>query len=360
MAENFIPQDHGGDLYSTGEGPVLCDFSASINPLGYPDGLTRALEEHWGEVLHYPDRHCRALVAAIRKRYGLSGGEILCGNGSAELLDLVIRSLAVKRLLLCPPDFGLYERCAPESVEIVRIPRDEETGFGINPEKLLKAVRPGDLVLFSNPGNPSGAVLAREEVLALARGINRAGAVLAVDEAFADFCPRCSVLDLPCDESGLVVLRSLTKFYAIPGIRAGFLSAGCELFKRISALQLPWSVSVPAQVLATHCLSDDNWAARSRDYLLRSREKLVAGLKSIPGITPLPSEVNYLLVRLDPPAPNADELFRKLRKEGTLVRHCGSFGLGSRYIRVAVRTVGENADLVRHLQKITGAAGKAP
>ncbi|TLN15238.1 aminotransferase class I/II-fold pyridoxal phosphate-dependent enzyme, partial [bacterium] len=294
------------------------------------------------------------LVEAIKHRYEVKSGEILCGNGSAELIDLTLRALAPSRVILCPPDFGLYSRSIPASVETLNIPRKEAEGFAVDTGAILKNLKKGDLVLFSNPGNPSGSALPEEEVMLIARAAREAGATLVVDEAFADFCPSFSVLDYAGEERALVVLRSLTKFYAIPGIRTGFLKADGALVDKIASLQLPWSVGVPAQVVGAACLKDDNWAKRSRDYLGRSKEKLLAGLASIPGFTALPSEANYILIRLDAPAPSADELYARLRRSGTLIRHCGSFGLGDRYVRIAVRTVGENADLVRHLQKMFG------
>ena len=178
-------------------------------------------------------------------------------------------------------------------------------------------------------------------------------ATLAVDEAFCDFCPEGSVLDQAGTWPELVVLRSMTKFYGIPGIRVGFASGAPETLERMAALQVDWSVSTPAQVCGVHCFSEQ-WGARTREYVERSREKLTAELQKLRGFHPLPSAANYLLVRLDPPAPDADTIYHALRAEGTLVRHCSSFGLGNRYIRLAVRTVGQNADLIVHLQKLTG------
>lgn len=345
------PQDHGGDVYQTGA-TVLCDFSASINPLGQPEGLLAVIAECWHEVSHYPDRNSAKLLNALADHHNLPVENLAVGNGSAELIDLVLRSSGAKRLLLSPPDFGLYEKFAPASMAVVKIPRVEESGFSVDTNAIRAKMQAGDLILFSNPGNPSGGALPSEEILSLAQEALKAGAFLCVDEAFCDFCPEFSVQDRAAIIPSLAVLRSMTKFYGIPGIRIGYLTAATPLVEAVNALRQPWSVSTLAQAVGVKCLEDEHWSLKTRQYLIRAKDKFLAELKLLPGVTPLPGNANYLLIRLDPPAPDADALYEALREVGTLVRHCGSFGLGSRYVRVAVRTVGENADLIRHLKKL--------
>ncbi|PLX42930.1 MAG: hypothetical protein C0609_09115 [Deltaproteobacteria bacterium] len=355
-AKSGWPQDHGGNIFTgAGESPILADFSASINPLGHPEGLLEALSERWHEVLHYPDREVSELRRVLSKEYGIPVEHILCGNGSAELFELVFQEIAPRRLILSPPDFGLYRDRCPANIEVIEVPRVEGEGFAIDTEALIAEAREGDMVLFSNPGNPSGATVGREELIGLAKALGERGAFLAVDEAFIDYSPKETVLHLAGEGQRLLVFRSLTKFYAIPGIRLGFLAAEAELVKKLAGLQVPWSVSTVAQICGVKCFEDDSWGPRSREYLERARSKFRSALEAIPGFTVLPSGANFLLVKLAPPAPGATSIYERLKASGTLVRHCGSFGLGDEYLRFAVRTVGENADLVRNLNKLMGA-----
>lgn len=344
------PQDHGGDVYQSGANTVIRDFSASINPLGYPEGLAQAVCDSIPESIHYPDRHSARLTAAVAEYYKVAPQRIIAGNGSAELIDLAVRAAGPRRILLCPPDFGLYRKFAPEGVEIVEIPRVEAAGFAVDVDKVKVALRGGDLLILSNPGNPSGHALSREAALGLAEAADRAGALFLLDEAFCDFCPERSVLERAGVLPSLAVLRSMTKFFGIPGIRLGFIAASPALLERVEELRQPWSVSTLAEAAGVHCLADGNWGEKSRQYVKRAREKFSAELAALPGVTPLPSEANYILARFQPPAPDADRVYARLREEGTLVRHCASFGLGNRYIRFAVRTVGENTDIIRHLK----------
>lgn len=344
------PQDHGGDVYQSGANTVIRDFSASINPLGHPEGLMEALAEALPDALHYPDRKSARFISSASEYYRVPGLRLIAGNGSAELIDVALRAVHPRRLILCPPDFGLYERFVPEGCEIVYIPRIEAEGFSVDVSAIKTALRGGDVLLFSNPGNPSGHAISREAVLEVAAAAEQAGALFLLDEAFCDFCPERSVIDRAGDLPSLAVLRSMTKFFGIPGLRLGFLVASPALIAKVEELRQPWSVSTVAEAAGVYCLADGNWGEKSRQYVRRAREKFAAELAALPGVTPLPSEVNYILARFEPPAPDADRVFNRLREEGTLVRHCASFGLGSRYIRFAVRTVGENTDIIRHLK----------
>lgn len=353
-ADPLEPQDHGGNLDAVrrryGLDRVL-DFSVSVNPLGPPPGLWEHLSARRDEIERYPDRRCDALRAAAARRFGFPPECFLAGNGSAELIDLAVRAGPFRRLVLCPPDFGLYEAVAPRGLPVVAVPRDPRTGYGVAVDRVADAVAPGDLVLFSNPGNPSGAAAPAERLAKLLDRCAQAGAVLAVDEAFADFCPEESLLRASAPHPALVVLRSLTKFYAIPGLRLGFLVAAPERTARLAALQVPWSVNALAQAAGTYCLETPARDRVAREFVEEERRRTSSALGAIPGVEPLPSRANYLLLRLTPPAPGATLLYRRLARRGILVRHCGSFGLGDGYLRIGLRGPEENDRLVGALRE---------
>ena len=345
-------QDHGGNVWDAPhrDGRAVLDFSASVNPLGPPPGLLEHLQSRWPWIVHYPDRRAREFVAAAARRYGLPAEAVLAGHGSAELIDLALRALRPGRVILCPPDFGLYERCVPQGVPVLRIPRSTREGFAPDLQAVGRAVRAGDLVILSNPSNPAGTATAAEDLLETAHRCARAGAVLVVDEAFADFCPEVSLLPRAGREPALVVLRSLTKFYGVPGIRIGFAAGAPGLVERMSAAQVPWSVGTLDQAAGAYCMDLERWDAQTLAFVTRAREELQEDLQALPGVSVVPgARANYLLVRLDPPAPGATGVYEFLAARGILVRHCGSFGLGERYVRVAVRRPHENQRLLQAL-----------
>ncbi len=363
-ADRLPPQDHGGNLAEVaaryGLARVL-DFSVSVHPLGPPDGLREHLASRPEDVTRYPDRRCEDLRAAAVRRFGFPPECFLAGNGSAELIDLVLRAGPYSRLVLSPPDFGLYDALSPGGLAVHRVPRDPQTGYSVAVPRLVQAVLPGDLVVFSNPGNPSAAAAPAERLAPLLDRCTEVGALLVVDEAFADFCPEVSLLDRVAGSTALVVLRSLTKFYAIPGLRVGFLAGHPERVDRLAALQVPWSVNGPAQAAGAYCLGQPAWDRLAREFVEEERGRTSQALGSIPGIEPLPSRANYLLLRLTPPAPGATALYRNLARRGILVRHCGSFGLGEGYVRIGLRTPEENDRLVAALRGATApACGEGP
>ncbi len=348
------PQDHGGnarEVQATLGLDDLVDFSASINPMGVPDGLRERVEAAWGEVSRYPDRANTRLRAAAADRHGVSPDRVVAGNGSAELIDLLLRASGAVRLVVCPPDFGLYRELAPGDLPVHAVPRAPDT-FLPDPSTLIDTSRPGDLVLFSNPGNPAGTTLDRDTVAGLARDLARKGALLAVDEAFADFCPEVAVTG----RDDALVLRSLTKFYGIQGLRVGYAVGPVTVVAAMARLQVPWSVGALAHEAGCHCLAAGAWADRARSAVDALRDEFARALARLDGVRPVPSRANYLLLELRPPAPGATATYHALARRGVLVRHCGSFGLGERYLRVAVRTAGENRRLVDALAAVIGSA----
>lgn len=356
MAETFLPvQDHGGNareacaLFGVEE---MLDFSASINPLGQPNGLRDHVLSRWEEVERYPDRRCDGFLDAVAAHHRVPKLQLVAGNGSAELIDLILRAYLPTRLLLSPPDFGLYRELAPAGLEVVEVPRLASLGYAPDCAALASGVRPGDLVLFSNPGNPSGQYTNPDHLGTLYEACSRNEAQLVVDEAFADFQPELTCMPMAAQHSRLGVLRSLTKFYGIPGLRLGFLLTSVGNAEAVRNLQTPWSVNALAQQAGSYCLADRGWTTRSIRAVAELRAELTAGLESIPGILPLDSAANYLLLELAHPAPPAHLLYGALAQHGILVRHCGSFGLGEKYLRVAVRTRAENLRLVTTLAEL--------
>ena len=237
------------------------------------------------------------------------------------------------------------------------MPRRGDHGFALDLAALAAEVDAGDLVLLSNPGNPSGHYTHPADMADLQAACAKRGAHLAVDEAFADFQDGPTCLPQVVADPHLTVLRSLTKFYGIPGLRLGFLAAAPELAAAVRRLLVAWSVNALAQRAGRYCLDDDRWANRTVATVAKLRQDLRVALAALPGLRPLDSAANYLLVALEPPAPPADHLYRALAKRGILVRHCGSFGLGQKFLRIAVRPAEENRQLVAALANELGQAG---
>jgi threonine-phosphate decarboxylase len=349
---------HGGDVYHLARTlglnlAELLDFSANINPLGFPPGIVPALEHALGEIVHYPDRRCLGLTQDLAAYHALSPEQILVGNGSTELIYLVARALKPKKALIVAPAFSEYEH----ALEAAGVPVD----FHITTESqnftLHKPLNPkgADLVFLAHPASPSGALLPPELLLEVAARLDDAGAFLLLDEAFVDFVEESSFKTHLARFPRVLLLRSFTKFFAIPGMRLGCLLAAPEVISRLAAVQEPWSVNTLAQAMGRACLKDVDYMARSRTLVREEREYLLDGLKSLPGLQPFPSAVNYLLCKLTRPDFTAASLQKAVLSQKIVIRDASNFrGLDERFFRVAVRARAKNQRLLEALGHFLG------
>jgi len=345
---------HGGDVYQLARTlglnlTDLLDFSANINPLGFPPGLAAAVGEAMTEIVHYPDLRCLKLREALVSHHRLNPEQILVGNGSTELIYLAVRALQPARGLIVTPAFSEYEQALNAAQTPAAFhPTAEAHNFTLHD---LPEVQAGDLVFLAHPASPSGALLAPELFLAAAAQVEAAGAYLLLDEAFVDFVEEASMKVHLDRFPRLMILRSFTKFFGIPGVRLGFLLAAPELTARLAAAQEPWSVSTMAQCMGRACLADLDYMRRTRTLIQHEREFLQQRLAKIPGLAAFPSAVNYLLVKLSRPGATAARLQRQMLAHRIVIRDASNFrGLDERFFRIAVRRRGENERLLAALK----------
>lgn len=347
--------DHGGGVHSVARqyGLALADildFSASINPLGMPAAVAAAARQGLEEAIHYPEVDAVSLTDALAAFHRLPADSLLAASGSTELFYLAPQVLRPRRALLVTPAFSEYQRALTlVGTTLDFFPLRPENNFELDLCQLLQQVKPDtDLVLLANPGNPTGAAVPAAKIESLARAL-REQALLAVDEAFIDFCPAQSVIERVVDHSNLYVIRSLTKFYAIPGLRAGYLAGSPRGIARLAAARPPWPLSTPALAAAIACLDQKEFRAATLEAIPKLRQQLAAGLTEL-GLTVFPSQANYLLARLEGPGQNAAVLEAALRPQGLLIRDCASFApLDGRYLRLAVRSAEDNQRLLTAL-----------
>lgn len=350
---------HGGDVVtaasSTGLAPEeILDFSASINPLGPPPGLYEHLAERLPAITRYPDPAARRLCAAIIAHYELSA-DFVPGNGAAELIFLLLRGVAPRTVLIPVPTFSLYERATlAVGSQLLYHQLPPEADFRLDRAQFCRTVRQlrPDLVFLCNPNNPTGQLLDRDEVLSIAEEIAGVGGLLVVDEAFLEFradYQQRTLLALATPRN-VVVLCSLTKLFAIPGLRLGFLAGPDGVVDAVRAVRDPWSVNVLAQLAGEFVLGQDGFVAKSAAAVEVLAGQLAGALAELPQLKVHPPSVNYIFLQ-SLTKPSA-VLLRELLTAGVLIRDCSNFrGLDSGYVRVAVRTAAENGRLVAALQQ---------
>ncbi len=360
---------HGGNLIWAAElaqctPDDLLDFSASISPLGPPASVLQAIQAAFSSVVAYPDPDYGALRQAIAHHHHLPTDHILPGNGAAELLTYAARDLASLQqpTLKLSPGFSDYDRALKSfnaqtlSIDLMEANgcRDDwDDNFSVS-----EGIPLADCgLLLNNPHNPTGAVFSRRRV----RSLLSRFALVVVDEAFMDFLPLeqdQSVIEFVHEFPNLIIIRSLTKFYSMPGVRLGYAIAHPKTIQRWNQWRDPWSVNTFAAAAGIAALKDSDFQRQTWDWLTSANQQLYQGLAALTGLSPLPSAVNFFLVACDVSATALQE--QLLKRHRIYIRDCMSFAeLGDRYFRVAIKTEAENdqllaalADVLPQLEKI--------
>ena len=330
----------------------MIDFSASINPLGPPPAARRAFLKSYGEISRYPDPYGDKLKAALTERHGLSPSEVLLGNGSTQLIYFLCAALRPRTALVVGPAFAEYANALTLcGAKVRRLSLSSDDGFQFSTPRFIASWdQDCDIVVLTTPNSVTGRLIPKVDLENIARIASTRKCFLVVDEAFIDFTEAESVKLLVRHNAYLIVLRSLTKYYALPGLRLGYLLAETGLATRLAIYQEPWSVNAPALNVGLACLNDAAFGTRTNRWLGRERTFLTRRLAAVTGFSPFPSEANFLLVNLDPAGSDALHLRSFLARRKILIRACDSFAeLGAQYFRVAVKRRRHNLRLLAAL-----------
>lgn len=343
--ENFLEgYEHGGQIYDvTGASGDWLDFSANINPLGLSERILRTLTENLRGVVNYPDPNAAELNRAISRRYDVPESNLVLLNGAAEFFYLYLNAIRPARVIIPVPSFSEYERAARAAqCEVKYFVTNAEENFAINVNRLRADITPADCVIIGRPNNPTGNLIALEEILQLAQV-----ASVIVDESFIDFIDVESVRKFASEK--ISVVQSLTKIFAIPGLRLGFAVVEENLARRLNFSKDVWNVNFLAQKAGVAALTDEDFLQRTRAWLEVEKKFFVEQLNNLRGVKIFSPTVNFVLFKHE----RAKEILSELRRDKILLRSCANFaGLDGSYLRSAIRSREENLRLFNALEKI--------
>lgn len=353
---------HGGNVYAASrelscDVRDLIDFSASINPLGPSPLVWKAVSKARHLLNHYPDPECWELRQALARLWQCDVEQLVVGNGSMELIHALPSALKIRHLLLLQPTFAEYAATMARTggrVTGVSAKRSEQYALPIDRLRRILSAQSTrshsyDGIVLCNPNSPTGQVCDAADLMELAQAAARRGMWLIVDESFADYCPERSLLPRKGQFARIVVLRSLTKFYALPGLRVGYAVADAPVAQQLRRYLPPWSVSAMGQVAALAAVQDQIHARRSLQFIAKERVRFAGELAIMPGCTVLPTYANFIFLEL-PRGWHAATMAARLRLDGLLIRDCSDMpGAGARSVRVAVRSRRDNDRLLRTL-----------
>ena len=336
---------HGGDVYSN---KIEMDYSANINPFGMPEEITEAAFRAVSDCANYPDPYCTALRNKLSASEGVPFENILCGNGSAELIYSFAFTLPKDRpALIIAPAFQEYaDSLAAAGIEADYYILSADNGFRLTDEFLKKDLSGYSAVYLCSPANPTGALTAPEIVQQIAAS----GVRMMLDLSFLDLTEDPKVYDIPllCSQyPNVAVLRSFTKNFALAGLRLGYvLSSDADFLEEMSEKAQCWNVSTPAQAAGCAALDNMEWLAECVRRLTAERERVSAELTAL-GIQVFPGAANFLLLYSD------INLCEKLLERGIMIRDCSNYiGLGKGFVRIAIRTKEENDRLLAAVREV--------
>jgi histidinol-phosphate aminotransferase len=346
------PCVHGGIDYAELKKPgvsleTILDFSVSCNPFGPPPGVREALADT--SLEQYPDSEASGLKQALAAKLNIAPCKLIIGSGSTELIRLIATAyFEPNDLVLIPqPTYGEYEvACHLANTQILKQPLLKEPDFQLNAAEmtnLLQKHRP-KAVFLCNPNNPTGQYMSKEQVEQIMSSCQ--DSLVILDEAYIAFTEHAWSSQDMVDLGNLVILRSMTKDYALAGLRLGYAIAAEPIISVLKHVRPPWNVNAPAQKAGILVLNDDSYLKKCSNKIREARDFLIKELERL-ALPPLPSQTNFFLVKVG----NATALRQALLNKGILVRDCTSFGL-PQYIRLAPRTLPECQKLIESIKEV--------
>lgn len=354
---------HGGDVYTEGilKGKELIDFSSNINPLGVPESFKLHVNEGVEALVRYPDIKYRRLKEALSEYAEINKDYLVLGNGAAELLDLAIGS--VKSIALVVPSFAEYElSCKKWNVSIKYIPlqerniKDKLYEKYIDYNDIIEALKYNEALMIANPNNPNGSIIEKNKFKDILEYAEENNKILIIDEAFIEFVGdiKLSLKDYVEKYKCLFIVRALTKFFAMPGIRLGYgFSSNEEFLNTIKKKQNPWNINSFAEIAGVYVLKDKEYIENSLKWIKNERDFMINSLLKIKVIKKVyKTHGNFVLVELEENL-DCNKLYEKLFEKSILIRKANNYvNLNDKYVRFAIKDREKNKILIEALKDL--------
>jgi threonine-phosphate decarboxylase len=351
---------HGGNVHSFERGKgipkkEIIDFSSSINPLGISEKLREEINRSISELVFYPDPDYTECRENIARYHGVRADSVIVGNGATELISLYSRSIDCTNALVVAPTYSEYARTLTrEKIVVTYFYLSEADQFNFDVGSLKKSVTHGcGVVVICSPNNPTGSSIGTDGLADITAYAASKGALVFLDESFLEFdeaADKNFSFELAREYDNLFILRSLTKIFAVPGLRLGYaITHNRRLHENFRKMRDPWSVNVFAANAVRAVLGDGEYLARSREWIIAERSYLFERLSAISWLEVFPSAANFFLVKIKN-GMTAAGIQEVLLRDNILIRDASNFiGLDENFFRIAVKDRESNAKLVNSL-----------
>lgn len=352
------PEFHGSDLekieeyYHIPKEEIVC-FSANVNPLGLSETVRQKLCSHLDVICRYPDRAYTSLRQTIGAYCGADPAHIVVGNGSTELISLLISQRAPKKALVLGPTYSEYARelsLVGGSMEYYHLREADDFVLDID-DFLSHVTGEADMVILCNPNNPTSSAIPREDMERIIAQCKKQGVFVMIDETYVEFAPdvqAMSAISLVPAYDNFMVIRGVSKFFAAPGLRFGYGITSNQTF--LSALlthQNPWSLNSIGAFAGEEMLKDTDYIQRTRALVSKERAKMLARLAESSTYKTYPAYANFILARIQKEGVTSFDVFEKAIHQKLMIRDCSSFqALEGEYIRFCVMDPADNDRLM--------------
>ena len=358
---------HGGNIWSVGDRyglqpSEIIDFSASINPL-FPEKIKDIVVRSIESLCHYPDPDYRKLRGAISEFINISPENITVGNGSTEFIYFIPRVIKPENVLIPIPSFSEYENAVRQiNSNPLFLNLKEKDSFELPLNEVIDGLKDVRMLFLCTPHNPTGVLYKKEDIFRIIEECERRGIWVLIDEVFIEFVPdfkKISFVSEAVKRKNLIILRSLTKFFVIPGLRLGYAVGNADIIKKIKDCQEPWRVNTIADAVGCEILRETDYIDESLSLVKKERDFLFSELGSVNGLKLFPSTVNFIMASLKQSTVNSRQsitlrdLYSKLASNGILIRDLSTMrGLDNRFLRFAVRNHSDNEKLITAIRRI--------
>jgi len=361
---NKKPEFHGSDLEKIEEyyhipKESIISFGANVNPLGLSSAVKEELVANLDIISTYPDRNYKSLKKAIGNYCGISSEHIVVGNGSTELISLLISQRKPSRALLLGPTYSEYTRelsLVGGSMSYYHL--KEENNFQLNIAEFLQAITEDtELVIICNPNNPTSSALTCNELEEIIYECEKRNIFVMIDETYVEFAPSvASITAVPLVNryDNFMVIRGVSKFFAAPGLRFGYgVTSNKDFLASLLAHQNPWSLNSIGAYAGELMLSDKEYIQKTRDLICTERDRMIHELSKLNGAKVYDAYANFILIKIQKDNLSSFDVFEACIREKMMIRDCSSFeSLDGEYVRFCIMNPEDNSRLIKVLKTI--------
>ncbi|MCV0430976.1 threonine-phosphate decarboxylase CobD [Nitrosopumilus sp.] len=347
-----IPVVHGGKNQFQNTDLQIIDFSSNISPIGIPSSIKKTLKKNIDKINNYPDFNSSGVILSLEKYTHLDKPNLLVGNGAIEIIyNFCNAFLSKKTKVLIPiPTFQEYETAS--KLNDCQISYFKTMDLSENIEQFISKIPKNGCIFICNPNNPTGKLLEKNQLLQIIKKAKKLSTLVFVDECFIDMVPKSneSVISYVKTFDNLFVLQSLTKSFALAGIRIGYAASSKYMINILQKIRIPWSVNTLAQEAAITALKNKTHLKKSNLIIKKELNYLTKEINKLNGFDCNKSSTNFILIKTKK---DSTSLQKKLLKKQILIRDCKNFrGLNNHYVRIAVKSHKDNLKLVKALEKL--------